>query len=517
MIPIPRTTTLRYLALAAALLGACRGSGDANAPQAVIPPTFEALQPELFSSPGGQPNAWADFDRDADLDLFVGVRGGPNHLYRNDRGTFVDVAPEVGLADEQETRAAAWGDYDGDGDLDLYIGFAAGAKTPNRLYRNDDHGRHFVDVGAEVGLAHQGETRQPVWVDYDGDGDLDLFVAFRDQPNRMYRNDGGTFTDVTEASGLGDPRRTVGAVWFDLDGDSDLDLFVANQDGDEDGVYINQGDGTFVDAAVAMGMSSSGRGEGQGGVGVAVADYDNDGDLDIFEACYGPDILWENMGNGNFRNVAVGTPLAGDHHSVAADWGDYDDDGWTDLYVGTFLSSEPQAPDHLFRNVNGTFEDVTPQVMLAQGASHGVAWGDYDNDGDLDLALANNDPNQGTDPLYVNGLPAARAARSLEVTVLDGQGRWLRAGAKVTVTAESPDPDHPVRFTTARLVGAGGGYCSQGARPVHFGLPQGVGKVDVTVDWFERGEHRSATVKGVDPAQFYAKWLEMRLGVRGDG
>jgi len=509
---LKRTPALVLTTMLTALLGACGGPKSPSGSEAAIAPLFEVLQPKLFSSPGAETNAWADFDGDNDLDLFVGFKNGPNRLYRNDQGTFVDVAPQVGLADSADTRAVAWGDFDGDGDLDLYVGFSASAHTPNRLYRNDDHGHHFVNVAPELGLARSGDTGQPVWVDYDGDGDPDLFVAFRDQGDRLYRNDGGTFKDVTGAAGLGKAGHSSGAVWFDMDGDGDLDLFLANRDGQPDAVYVNQGDGTFVEAPAAMGMSAPGRTAGQGGIGVAVTDYDNDGNLDLLETTDRGAILWRNMGDGHFQDVAPGTPLAADSDGVAAAWGDFDDDGWPDLYVSTSRAGDPQAPDHLFRNVDGKFSDVTPKAMLEQGANRGVAWADYDFDGDLDLALANDDP-QGTDPLYVNGLPNARARRSLEVAVVDQQGRWTFAGAKVTLTAET-DADHPVHFTTARLVDAGGGYASQGAQPVHFGLPAGVGKVDIKVEWFEKGQRRMATVSGVDPARFYGQWLTLHLGVR---
>ncbi len=510
----PMTTGRRC---ATAMLGlmvvtACAGGGDddssARGPQS---PAFEPVQSELFSADGAQPNAWADYDADGDLDLFVGFRGRPNRLYRNDRGTFVDVAGAAGLADDADTRAAAWGDWDADGDPDLYVGFAASASLPNRIYRND--GGSFVDVAAELGVRIVGESRQPAFVDYDGDGDLDLFVGLRDQANRLYRNDGGRFLDVTEESGLGDPRRTVGAAWFDMDDDGDPDLFVANQNGDEDAFYRNDG-GRFRDVAPELGMNQPGRSEEQGSVGVAVADADGDGDLDVFVASYGPDVLWLNRGDGTWENAARGGALAGDHHSVAAAWGDLDNDGLPDLYVGTFLSGQPQVPDQLFRNLgSGRFEDVTPVPMLGEGASHGVSWADYDLDGDLDLALANNDA-QGTHPLYRNLLPPDRAARGLEIAVLDGEGRWLRAGATVAVAAEAAPPDGAVPFRSARVVTPGGGYSSQDAAPVHFGVPSNVSTVSVTVTWFERGERRTATVSGVDPLRFSGRWLTLRLGVQ---
>jgi hypothetical protein len=238
-----------------------------------VAPAFELVQPELFAAPGGQPNAWADFDNDGQLDEFVGFRGRPNRLYRQDRGRFEDVASQAGVADNIETRAAAWGDYDGDGNVDLYVGFVGGA--PNKLYHNDGHG-HFTDVAPELGLNLIGITRQVSWIDYDNDGDLDLFIAFRDRPNRLFRNDGGRFTDVTVESGIGDPRKSVGAVWFDIDGDGDLDLFVANQEGDANGLFRNDA-GRFVDVAREWGVDAGGRPAELGSVGVAVADFDGDG------------------------------------------------------------------------------------------------------------------------------------------------------------------------------------------------------------------------------------------------
>ena len=501
-----RWTRLLFLPVLA--LAACDGDApsadDSEAAQGTdLSPAFSRLQEEMFSSPGAQTNAWADYDGDGDLDLFVGFRGAPNRLYRSDRGSFVDVAADVGLAAAEETRAAAWGDFDQDGDPDLYIGFAA-LGIDNRLYRND--GGTFVDVAGDVGVAQCGTTRQPAFIDYDGDGDLDLFVAFRDRPNTLFRNDGGSFTDVTDESGIGDERRTVGVSWFDMDGDGDLDAFVANQNGDEDGFFRNNGDGTFDDVAAALGMNQPGRAEDLGSVGTAVADYDNDGDLDLFVASYGPDVLWQNQGDGTFVDAAPGTPLAGDHHSVAADWGDVDNDGWLDLYVDTFLASEAEARDYLFRGGPDGFRDVLPASMLERGASHGVRFADYDIDGDVDLSLTNNHAD-GTHPLYRNDLPPRQSVRSLQVAVVDQAGHWVRAGTTVTLRRESDG------FTSARLIDTGGGYASQGVGPVHFGLPPGAGPVSLTVAWFEAGERRTSTVSGIQPEAFRFQWLVLQLGV----
>ena len=233
-------------------------------------PAFEFAQPELFSAVGAQANAWADADNDGDLDYFVAFRGRPNRFYRNDNGVFRDVAQQVGLIDKpvglpQETRAAAWGDFDADGDADLYLGFAD-PKIPAKVYRNDARGTRFVDVAKEIGVVLNGVARQPAWIDYDGDGDLDLFAAFRDVPNRLLRNDRGRFVDVTEAAGIGDPRKTVSAVWWDFDRDGDLDLFTANQEGAPNGLF-RQDKGRFEDVATALGVSGMPRPAADGGVG----------------------------------------------------------------------------------------------------------------------------------------------------------------------------------------------------------------------------------------------------------
>ena len=208
---------------------------------------LRALQPELFAAPNSFVNALADVDGDGDPDLFVGFNGTTNKLYRNDGGRFVDIAAESGVADARPTRAAAFGDWDADGDPDLLVGFAPGAGPVLRLYRND--GGRFTDATESAGLAvASGAVRQPVWVDYDADDDLDLFIAFRDRPNMMLRNESTKLVDVAAEIGLADTRRSVGAVWADLDADGDLDVIVGNMDGDANGVFRNDG-GRFTDVA----------------------------------------------------------------------------------------------------------------------------------------------------------------------------------------------------------------------------------------------------------------------------
>jgi len=469
-------------------------------------PQFEAVQPDLFSDAGAQPNAWADFDGDGDLDLFVGFRGRADRLYRNDAGVFRDVAKQVGLGDETETRVAAWGDIDGDGWPDLYIGFA-NTETPNRLYHNRG-GTGFVDIAAQQGVNLTGTTRQVSWVDYDGDDDVDLFIALRDAPNRLFRNDDGVLADATEAAGIGDTRKTVGVVWFDMDEDGDLDAFVANQDSDTDGMYRNDG-GRFTDVAAQLDMARPERPADQGGVGPSVADYDNDGDLDLFVAAYGPNLLYRNDGGGRFSLVTAEAGLASEYHAVASAWGDYDNDGRLDLYVGAFLSAEPEAKDYLYRNEGGRFRDVAPPVIVAHGASHGVQWADFDADGDLDLALANNDPAVGRHPLYRNLLPDTLARRSLQVMVRRADGGYTVPGAEVRLYRAGTD-----RLIATRMVDTGSGYCSQNVAPVHFGLGDEAGEVDVEVIVPRAGRRDVVRVNGVRPGDWVGRSLEVHAPPR---
>jgi len=457
-----------------------------------LSPRFVLVQPDLFSANGGQANAWADFDNDGDLDEFVGFRGRPNRLYRQDHGRFEDVAASVGLADTVETRVAAWGDFDGDGHLDLFVGFAGG--VPSKLYRNDGDGRHFTDVAPALGLRLVGVSRQASWIDYDNDGDLDLFVAFRDQPNRLFRNDEGRFTDVTVEAGVGDPRKTVGAVWFDIDGDGDLDLFVANQNGDTNGLFRNDG-GHFVDVAREWGVEAPRASEEFGGVGAAVADFDRDGFLDLFVANYGPSALYRNEGGKRFVDVTKEAGLFFAQHATTPSWGDYDNDGWPDLYVAGFLVTETHYPDHLFHN-KGTgpvpFVDVLPALVRDHDASHGVQWVDFDGDGALDLALANNDA-KGGHYLFRNLLPQSVARRSLAVDVVDQRGRHTKAGAEVRVYAAGTR-----RLLSSALVDTGGGYCSQNVMPVHVATP-GAARVDIEVTSMTKSGRRITARRNQSP------------------
>ena len=455
------------------------------------------MQPDVLGAGSSFTNAFADYDNDGDPDLFVGFDGKPNRLYRNDQGTFVDVAPAAGVADSRPTRAVAWSDFDSDGDPDLLLGF-----TPMKdasvlkLLRNTKGS--FADVTTESGLmVATGAVRQPAWIDFDADGDLDLFVGFRDRANALYRNDGGKLTDIAASIGLADTRKTVGATWFDYDEDGDLDVAVANMDGDANGLFRNDA-GKFTDAAIAAGVAWGGRAPkatGNGTVRVCAADVDSDGRFDLFAANYGPLGFFSNRGKGAFEDRSSAWAIAVDSRYDACAFADFDHDGRLDLYVNGTVTGGASWQDSLFRNTGSAFVDVTPASIRKLQADHGVQWADVDGDGDLDLALTGS-RTDGNHFVMRNLLPAAEAARGLHVRVVDGKGHATRAGAEVRVYAAGT-----TRLLGARLVDGGSGYDAQNDMPVHVGVPAGVGKVDVQVIVPRNGARTATWQRGVTPGK----------------
>jgi len=467
---------------------------------------FELVQADLLAESGSMTHAWADFDNDGDLDLYVGFRPGqPNRLYRNDGGRFTEIAAAVGVADSEGTRAVAWGDYNADGRLDLYVGYTSGAredfaKIANRIYRND--GDRFTEVTRELGLELPlGQARQLSWVDFDNDGDVDLFVGFRDIPNMLFRNDDGVFVDVSEAMGIVGSRATMGGVWFDFDKDGDLDLYLGNMDGYANRMYRNDGD-RFVDVAPQFGLDSGGRAVDEnpgdhdmaGTIRADVADFDNDGDFDIFVTALGGTDGFYRNDDGTFVSVAADFGLAHTAYRGTAAWADFDNDGWIDLY----------SSGTLYRNDHGEFVDVTPQVIADNVGGYGSLWADFDNDGAMDLALSSRNH-------YVirNGLAADAAARSLQVMVLNEDGIHTRAGTEVRLYAAGTR-----RLLGTRLIETGSGYNAQSVLPVHFGLPA-LQAVDVEITSMTEDGRKAVLLRGVDPADHAGSYLVVKVDAAG--
>lgn len=473
-------------------------------------PGFELVQPELFGAPESLTNAWADFDNDGDYDLFVGFRPGtPNRLYRNDDGRFVDVAVEVGLADVGNTRAAAWGDFNGDGHIDLYVGFAPPEDRSNVLYQNAGDGKHFTNVTATANVELVTNTRQVSWIDFDNDGDLDLFVAVRNGPNHLYRNEDGSFTDVSRQMSIDDPRRTVGAVWFDFDKDGDLDLYVTNQNGDRNAMFRNEGS-HFVDVAPELGADRGGRPlqYRYGGIRPCLADYDNDGDLDILVVNYGPNGLLRNDGGRAFIDVAPALGLAIDSRYDTGTWGDFDHDGRLDVYINGTVGRDITYRDYLFHNDGDQFTDVTPHIMHEHDSDHGAHWVDFDSDGDLDLSLTGAGAD-GMHHLLRNELSSEARVRSLQVMVVDHLGHATRAGAEVRLYVAGTDS-----LLGLGLLDTGSGYNSQNVLPVHFGLARAA-RVDVEITSLTKNGRVSDRLYDIGPAAHVGRAITVRVDADG--
>ena len=366
-----------------------------------------------------------DFDGDGDLDLVSSTWDPCDHMkaFRNDQGTFVDVTDAWGLRDQLGGLNLSHADYDGDGHLDILVLRGAWllgeGKIRNSLLRNtgtDGKGPRFVDVTRAAGVAEPSfPTLTAAWADIDADGDLDFFVGNESTgnnlaPSQLYLNNGDrTFTEVAEAAGVTNMRYSKGTAWGDVDNDGDEDLFVSNFG--ENRLYLNEGlqENTripqFRDVATELGLLQPERES----FATWFFDYDNDGDLDIFVADYrsqagqvtasyfgrevtvGQPLLYQNQliqsGTLSFREVSREAGIRRPAMPMGANFGDLDNDGWLDIYLGT---GEPDLaslmPNVMYRNQSGTFTDITFEGGFGHlQKGHGIALGDVDNDGDQDL------------------------------------------------------------------------------------------------------------------------------------
>ena len=467
---------------------------------------FASVQPELLGVAHSYSNAWGDFDNDGDLDLAVSLGSGEVRLYRNNVGVLLSIGNKFGMpqAGSHELRGLSWGDFDADGDIDLFGGATAADKSSMVLRNGDDKG--FVDVAGAVGLTIPNRSaRQTNWIDYDNDGDLDVYAANRIGDNKMFRNDGGRFTPAFAGVGPSDPRPTVGACWLDLDIDGDLDLFLANQSGASDAVWRNDGM-SFTDIATRLGMTGPPRTKDEGGVGCAIGDYDNDGDFDIFVPNYGHNLLYRNNSDGTFSDVARTLGVSVDNHAVGADWGDYDNDGDLDLSVISYEGAVgAQTPvNALFRNDGDKgFVNVLGKESLLNAGDHSTQFVDYDNDGGLDLSVTDGYGEKGGHFVFRNTLSADAKRRSLSVLVLDAKGHHTRFGAEVRLF------DRSGAVIASRQVVTGGGYNTQRAAPVHFGLAN-LDPVRVEVTFMTGAGRRKQALNNVRPADYLGKTLVIR-------
>jgi len=466
--------------------------------------------------------AFYDYDNDGWLDIFLvngwRLEGFPSgeeptsHLFKNNRdGTFTDVTAKAGLVHHGWGQGVCIGDYDNDGHDDLFVSYFG----KNVLYHNNGDGT-FTDVTDKAGVGGNGKRWNTgcAFVDYDRDGKLDLFVAnyidldlatapvpesgpclykgvmvacgppgLKGGKNILFHNNGdGTFSDVSETSGILSANGTygLGVLTGDFDNDGWPDIYVAN-DSAPSALYHNKKDGKFEDIAIESGCALSPDGKPQAGMGVSTADYDLDGNFDIVKTNFAGDTpsLYHNVGAGNFEDTTFTAGLGA--HTQYLGWGcgffDFENDGWADILICNGhvypeveqLKTEAGYAQHklLYRNLrNGRFEEVTEMAgpgITAAVAARGCAFGDFDNDGDIDIVVNT-----------VNGLPQLLRCDSssgnnwIKVKLIGTKSNRSGIGARVSCTAIFPGESKPHRQIDE--VRSGGGYFSQSDLRVHFGL-----------------------------------------------
>jgi hypothetical protein len=411
----------------------------------------------------GKGVAFADINNDGLVDLYVSNKGGANKLYLNKgAGKFEDITAKAGAGIDYPGYAmgSVFGDYNNDGFADLYL--ATGGRDEieaNRLFRNNGD-MTFTDVTNAAGVGLKAFTYGASFVDYDNDGNLDLYCANYGvgAKNILYRNNGnGTFTDVTDVAGVGDLSWSWMATWADVNNDQFVDLYVVNGRypvGEPNKLYLNNGNGTFTEAARKAGVADA-----NWGLGAVFADIDNNGTLDLFVSNYvGPNNLYLNDGKGQFTLASDQLKGAHEGWGKGPTFGDIDHDGDLDLYEG-----DCKLANQLYLNDGkGNFANVVdeqPVLKCETVRTKGTAFADVDNDGDLDLYVINwGAPNK----LYLNQ---------------QNDNNWLKV--KLTGTVSSRDAyGSKVRVTEhgksdllgLREVRSASGFCAQTPQMVHFGL-----------------------------------------------
>lgn len=422
--------------------------------------------------------SWVDFNNDGFLDLFVPTSGtSANKLYRNNgNGTFAEVAARVGLADPVNTITCSWGDFDNDGDMDL-LTTATGA--PTILWRNNllpgGTDTSFSNVTAQAGISMSG-AQMSAWADYNLDGHLDFYSPVSNSassPDALYRNTGNTtFINVADSAGVNHQVSGVleqSVHWGDFNKDGYPDLFIGNiQTNGTSFLHRNNGNGTFTEIAATLGMNGAAR-------GAQWVDYNNDGLWDlsltpVAGATLLPVKLFRNNGNGTFTDVAVTAGLTDMFVGWGVTWTDYDNDGYEDLFV---LASGSSSSCALFRNNrDGTFTNVTASAGLSGLVMLGAAWGDFDNDGRMDLYTAGSTTSGNR--LFKNNNTSGANWLTLKLHGFVNTNR-AAVGARVELYAGS--------LRMMREVNTGIGYRSQNMMPLHFGLGTNTHADSIIIYW----------------------------------
>jgi len=435
--------------------------------------TFTKITSGAIVNDGGSSAgcAWGDFDNDGFEDLFVANSNGEDDfLYRNNRnGTFTRVTTGSIVTSGGYSTGCAWGDFDNDGYLDLFVANGGdGSPANNFLFRNNGNGTFTRINAGPVGTDFMAALTA-AWADYDRDGWLDLFVGdYGGANNQLYRNTGaGSFTRVVGHAFV--DSQSIGCAWGDYNNDGFPDLFVARGQGELNRLYRNNGNGTFA----AVPSSSPGYDHS---VSADWGDYDNDGILDLFVGAGGNLIqissaLYRGDGAGAFASSGIVTDAG---YGATCAWGDYDNDGFLDL-----LLARQHGQNNLLyhNNGDGTFTRVTTGSVVNDGGnSVGCAWADYDNDGFLDMFVGNGAwTGAGNNFLYHND---GNGNHWLKLKLIGGPSNHAAIGAKVRLTTSIGG----VQRWQMREISGGNGFC-QNSLVAHFGLGSATNADVVRIEW----------------------------------
>lgn len=465
-------------------IGAYSGSGrgllGCYNPFATAQNFTKVLNSPVVTTPGDSRSVnWIDIDGDLDLDLFIsnGPENGENNfLYKNNgTGGFTAVTNDPIVQDGQPSDGATWADYDNDGDADCFVANWYGAN--NLLYRNKGNGT-FEQVLTGNLVTDGGFSETASWGDYNQDGFVDLYVTNSDgdKKNFLYKSNGnGTFDRVTTGAPVTDALTSRSVNWTDYDNDGKLDLFVSNEANLPENLYHSNGDGTFTKITGIPLVTNGGK-----TMSSSWGDYDNDGHLDVYLANdQGNDALFHNEGNGVFTKITTGPVVTSGGNSFGSEWADVDNDGDLDLFVTNSFWGGPWKNFLFINDGAGNFTRDTVEVISKDlGWSYGCAFGDFDHDGDLDLAVANCYSASQPDYLYENHA-AETNHHWLEIRCVGTVSNWSAIGTKVRVKAMIGGK----LVEQMREISAQSGYCGQNQLAAHFGLGDASGIESVTVQW----------------------------------
>ncbi len=429
--------------------------------------------------------AWVDYDNDGHVDIAVANSDfpscAPNMLYRNNGDkTFTKATTGPIVSGCSNSYATSWADIDNDGFVDAC--FVNYYDETNDLYLNQE-GSSFAPI-TSGGVATDGFlSGGGSWADYDNDGLVDLFVANDNgQPDNLYRNTGGGAFDKTTSGPLvSDPTHSYDGCWVDYDNDGNIDLLVTAYTDQNARLFHNNGDGTFT--RITNGDLVNDGGYARGG---SWGDFDNDGDLDLFVPVCTPDFissnrLYGNNGDGTFSTIDSGPIVAEGGWSFSSSWGDYDNDGDLDLVVfnADYHYSAPSFTFLYCNNGDGTFSKVVDDaVALDGGWSSGGGWGDYDSDGDLDLFITkwHDDIGQRNNVLYDN---TGNANNWISIRAIGVSSNRSAIGAHIRLGAEI----NGAPVWQLREIGSHSGKSSQNSLSAHFGVGRATIIDSIVVEW----------------------------------